>query len=61
MSKRANISPEETAELQRLYSELPGAIAEAARVTQPTQEAEELPEEKVDTILRRILQLEPPE
>ncbi len=61
MGKRANISPEETAELQRLYSELPGAIAEAAHLAQPRPEAEDLPEEKVDTILRRILQLEPPD
>ena len=61
MGKRANISPEETAELQRLYSELPGAIAEAAQGAHPSHEADELSEEKVDTILRRILQLEPPD
>jgi len=61
MGKRVNISPEETAELQRLYSELPGAIAEAAHIAHPPQETNELSEEKVDTIIRRILQLEPPE
>lgn len=53
---------EETAELQRLYSELPSAIAaaaEAARAEPPPGPAEPFQEgdEKVDTIIRRICQL----
>jgi hypothetical protein len=63
MTKRSKISPEETAELQRLYSELPWAIAEAAKTTsaeQPVDQAQqELQDgdEKVDTIIKRICQL----
>jgi hypothetical protein len=63
MTKRSKISPEETAELQRLYSELPWAIAEAAKATageppadQGQQELQE-GDEKVDTIIKRICQL----
>lgn len=54
---------EDTAELQRLYSELPWAIAEAAKATQgeqPSDQGTTEPlegDEKVDTIIRRICQL----
>jgi hypothetical protein len=50
------ITVEETAELQRLYSELPSAIAEAAVAVRTEQLAED-GDEKVDTIIRRICQL----
>lgn len=63
MVGRKKITLEETAELQRLYSELPSAIAEAAEAVR----AEQLSgraldtfldgDEKVDTIIRRICQL----
>jgi methyl-accepting chemotaxis protein len=64
MSGRAKNTAEETAELQRLYSELPSAIAEAAEAMRAAQQsgrsAEAVPEEgdeKVDTIIKRICQL----
>jgi hypothetical protein len=63
MVGRTKITVEETAELQRLYSELPSAIAEAAeamRAEQRSGQAMEAPhegDEKVDTIIKRICQL----
>jgi hypothetical protein len=62
MVGRSKITPEETAELQSLYAELPGAIAEAAeaaRAEQRPRQAEAALEgdEKVDTIIKRIVQL----
>jgi hypothetical protein len=62
MVKRPKITPEETAELQSLYAELPGAIAEAAEAARAEQsprqpEAAVEGDEKVDTIIRRIVQL----
>jgi hypothetical protein len=62
MVKRPKITPEETAELQSLYAELPGAIAEAAEAARaehsPRQPDAALEgDEKVDTIIRRIVQL----
>jgi|HubBroStandDraft_5_1064220.scaffolds.fasta_scaffold594828_2 hypothetical protein len=70
MSVDPKITPEETAELQALYAELPSAIAEAAEAAAAAR-AEQLAgrkresaqdgDEKVDTIIRRICQLtEPP-
>jgi hypothetical protein len=62
MVRSPKITPEETAELQSLYAELPGAIAEAAEAARADQRARQ-PEaaiegdEKVDTIIRRIVQL----
>jgi thioredoxin-like negative regulator of GroEL len=62
MAGRSKITPEETAELQSLYAELPGAIAEAAEAARTEQRAGQ-PEaalegdEKVDTIIKRIVQL----
>jgi len=53
MFGRAKITAEETAELQRLYSELPSAIAEAAVAVRTEQLAED-GDEKVDTIIKRI-------
>jgi hypothetical protein len=52
MAGRAKITPEETVELQRLYSELPAAIAEAGDAVRSEQG-----DEKVDTIIKRICQL----
>jgi hypothetical protein len=62
MGGRSKITPEETAELQTLYAELPGAIAEAAEAARGEQHPgqRETPlegDEKVDTIIRRIVQL----
>jgi hypothetical protein len=65
MTTRAKISAEETAELQRLYSELPWAIAEASaeaaraeRSQNQRADDEALDgDEKVDTIIKRIVQL----
>jgi hypothetical protein len=64
MVERAKISAEETVELQRLYSELPAAIAEAAQAMSAEQYSGQSSEgllgqgdEKVDTIIRRICQL----
>jgi len=62
MVKRPKITPEETAELQSLYAELPGAIAEAAEAARaeqsPSQPDAALEgDEKVDTIIKRIVQL----
>ncbi|MGH9524783.1 MAG: hypothetical protein ACRD3E_19845 [Terriglobales bacterium] len=63
MVERTKISAEETAELQRLYSELPSAIAEAAEAARAEQQSGRSPEafvdgdEKVDTIIKRICQL----
>ena len=63
MTRRSKISDEETAELQRLYSELPWAIAEAGKATQgeqPTDQGDRQlqdGDEKVDTIIKRICQL----
>jgi hypothetical protein len=62
MAERSKITPEETAELQSLYAELPGAIAEAAEAARTEQRAEKADstldgDEKVDTIIRRIVQL----
>lgn len=63
MVRRPKNSAEETAELQRLYCELPWAITEAAKAhdktQQPDQAAHPLQEgdEKVDTIIKRIVQL----
>jgi hypothetical protein len=62
MAKRPKITPEETAELQSLYAELPGAIAEAAEAARaeqsPSQPDAALEgDEKVDTIIKRIVQL----
>jgi hypothetical protein len=62
MVGRKKINAEETAELQRLYSELPSAIADAAeavRAEQGSGRAETFQEgdEKVDTIIKRICQL----
>ncbi len=62
MAGRSKITPEETAELQTLYAELPGAIAEAAEAARGEQRPGqgETPlegDEKVDTIIRRIVQL----
>jgi hypothetical protein len=63
MAARPKITPEETAELQRLYSELPWAIAEASKAAaedRPAGQTREQPQdgdEKVDTIIRRICQL----
>jgi hypothetical protein len=57
------ITVEETAELQRLYSELPSAIAEAAeavraeQLSAPASETSLEGDEKVDTIIKRICQL----
>jgi hypothetical protein len=56
MVGKRKITVEETAELQRLYSELPSAIAEAAVTVRAEQTAED-GDEKVDTIIRRICQL----
>ena len=60
----AKITAEETVELQRLYSELPAAIAEAAQAMTAEQFSGQALEsllgqgdEKVDTIIRRICQL----
>jgi hypothetical protein len=64
MVRRAKNAADETAELQRLYSELPSAIAEAAEAMRAAQQSgrasETVPEEgdeKVDTIIKRICQL----
>jgi len=63
MVGRAKITAEETAELQRLYSELPSAIAEAAEAVRAEQLSGQTLEtflegdEKVDTIIKRICQL----
>ena len=62
MVGRKKITLEETAELQRLYSELPFAIAEAGEAVRSEQlavrpEASQEGDEKVDTIIRRICQL----
>lgn len=63
MGERTKITAEETAELQRLYSELPSAIAEAAEAARAEQVSGRPPEafvegdEKVDTIIKRICQL----
>jgi hypothetical protein len=62
MVGRSKITPEETAELQSLYAELPGAIAEAAEAARNEQlpaqsEAALEGDEKVDTIIKRIVQL----
>jgi hypothetical protein len=62
MVGRPKITPEETAELQSLYAELPGAIAEAAEAArgEPHSGQAETPlegDEKVDTIIKRIVQL----
>lgn len=62
MAGREKITAEETAELQRLYSELPWAIAEAAEAVRAEQRSgrPEAPlegDEKVDTIIKRICQL----
>jgi hypothetical protein len=56
MVGKRKITVEETAELQRLYSELPSAIAEAA-VAVRTEPPSEDGDEKVDTIIKRICQL----
>lgn len=56
MVRKRKITVEETAELQRLYSELPAAIAEAA-VSVRTEQLAEDGDEKVDTIIKRICQL----
>ncbi|HEY2417109.1 MAG TPA: hypothetical protein VGH84_04260 [Steroidobacteraceae bacterium] len=56
MVRKRKITAEETAELQRLYSELPSAIAEAA-VSVHTEPVTEDGDEKVDTIIKRICQL----
>jgi hypothetical protein len=56
MVRKRKITVEETAELQRLYSELPSAIAEAA-VSVRTEQFAEDGDEKVDTIIKRICQL----
>ncbi len=67
MTKESKNTPEETAELQALYAELPSAIAEAteaARAGQSPGKVLDPPlegDEKVDTIIKRIIQLtEPP-
>ena len=63
MVGRRKITVEETAELQRLYSELPWAIAEAAEAERaeqqsgPTSNTFREGDEKVDTIIKRICQL----
>jgi hypothetical protein len=60
MIRRSKITADDTAELQRLYSELPWAIAEAARSDISAPQAPDQPfegDEKVDTIIRRICQL----
>jgi hypothetical protein len=62
MVGRSKITPEETAELQSLYAELPGAIAEAAEAARNEQRPEQSEaalegDEKVDTIIKRIVQL----
>jgi hypothetical protein len=63
MVGRAKITAEETAELQRLYSELPSAIAEAAQAVRGEHLSGQALEtflegdEKVDTIIKRICQL----
>jgi hypothetical protein len=63
MVGRTKITVEETAELQRLYSELPSAIAEAAEAARAEQRSGQAMEpaveggEKVDTIIKRICQL----
>ena len=62
MVGRPKITPEETAELQSLYAELPGAIAEAAEAARSEQRAGQTEtafegDEKVDTIIKRIVQL----
>jgi hypothetical protein len=62
MVGRKKITVEDTVELQRLYSELPSAIAEAAEAVRAEQlagrtEALHEGDEKVDTIIKRICQL----
>jgi hypothetical protein len=62
MVGRPKITPEETAELQSLYAELPGAIAEAAEAARTEQRPGQTEtafegDEKVDTIIKRIVQL----
>ena len=62
MVGRKKITVEETAELQRLYSELPSAIIEAAEAVRAEQlsgrtETYRDGDEKVDTIIKRICQL----
>jgi len=62
MAGRPKITPEETAELQSLYAELPGAIAEAAEAARAEQRPGQTEtgfegDEKVDTIIKRIVQL----
>jgi hypothetical protein len=61
MNGRRKITPEETAELQILYSELPAAIAEAAKresaTATGTPDGSSDGDEKIDTIIRRIVQL----
>jgi hypothetical protein len=62
MVGQPKITPEETAELQSLYAELPGAIAEAAEAARGEQRPGQTEiayegDEKVDTIIKRIVQL----
>ena len=63
MVGRTKLTDEDTVELQRLYSELPSAIAEAAEALQQQRSGQSSPEalregdEKVDTIIKRICQL----
>jgi hypothetical protein len=71
MPKEITLTAEDTAELQRLYAELPGAIADAAQASHSEQlsgqavamllEGDEKDEKIVDTIIKRICQLTQPE
>jgi hypothetical protein len=66
MPKENELTTEDTAELQRLYAELPAAIADAAEALQSELSGEavakllEDDEKVVDTIIRRICQLTAP-
>jgi len=64
MPKEIQLTAEDTAELQRLYAELPAAIADAAEAVhsehlsgQAVALLLEGDEQVVDTIIRRICQL----
>jgi hypothetical protein len=68
MPREITLTAEDTAELQRLYAELPAAIADAAEAMHSEHLSDpavamllEGDEQVVDTIIRRICQLTQPE
>jgi len=67
MPEEIKITAEDTAELQRLYAELPAAIAQAAEALRSEQLSGQAVatmlegDDKVDTIIKRICQLTEPE